>query len=78
MGTDTMKRIALGILVLLATASAAWADVTRHSGTVVSIDSGDGTLRVAELTAAPGPEPAVIERVVHVEAFRQRLRLGTS
>src|SRR5262245_45097118 len=66
-----MKRFAFAVLVLLAAAPAAWADMTRYSGQVVSFDPADGTLRLAELTAAPGPEPAVVERVVQAEPSTQ-------
>jgi hypothetical protein len=66
-----MKRFAVGMLTLLGAASSAWADVTRHSGQVVSFDPAAGTLRIAELTASPGPEPIVVERVVQVAPSTQ-------
>ena len=65
------ERFAVAVLAMLAAAPAAWADVTRHSGSVVSFDPAQGRLRIAELTASRGPEPIVVERVVQVPPSTQ-------
>jgi hypothetical protein len=70
-----MKRLAMLVLACVAT-SAGWtmpahAGDTRHSGRVVAIDAGAGTLRIEELRAWTGPDTGSVELAL-------RLRPDTS
>lgn len=61
-----MKRLAMLILVGVATASPAWGADAKHSGRVLAVNPGDGRLQLEELTAASGPEPRSVELQLHV------------
>src|SRR5262245_36364462 len=65
MGGSCMKRLAMFILVGVATANPAWGADTRHSGRVLAVDPA-GRLRLEELTSAAGPEPQSVELQLHV------------
>src|SRR5262249_61401215 len=62
----SMKRLAMITLIGLASVNPAWGADVRHSGRVVTIDPGDGRLRLEELIAAPGPEPRSVELQLQV------------
>ena len=58
----------LGATLSAAAASPALGADARHSGRVLAIDRTAGTLRLDELTAAPGPEPRAVERTLRLSA----------
>jgi hypothetical protein len=55
-------------VVLLLRVSGVVAAESRHSGTVVGVDRGSGTLIIDELTASNGETPRVVRRTIAVAA----------
>ena len=61
-----MWRVVSALVVVLSMIPGGVGAESRHSGTVVGIDRGSGTLIIDELTASNGETPRVVRRTVTV------------
>src|SRR5215813_1711130 len=60
-----MKRFALALVLVLATAAVGMA-AERHSGSVLAVDAAGGTLQIRELVEGEGTQTHAVERTLHL------------
>jgi hypothetical protein len=61
-----VRRLILSAVLLAAIAPASALAEERHSGRVVAVDPGAGTVRIEEMLAWKGPDSGVVERTLRL------------